>query len=98
MGRWQLGRRPLYVLLPDAAVGGGDHGGAWLAGEGGGEAGLVDDGSVGAEVVGGVGIGEDLLADCVGAGVFAPVLREGDVEALRSGVASDLLVDVDAVL
>lgn len=39
-------------LLPDAAVVGRDHGGALLAAEGGGEAGLVDDGSVGSEVVG----------------------------------------------
>ena len=77
---------------------GGDHGGALFAAEGGAEAGLVDDGAVGAEVVGGVGVGEDLLADAFGAGVFALVLREGDVEALRAGVAVDLLVEVDVVL
>jgi hypothetical protein len=59
--------RKKVLLLPDAAVIGWHHGGAFLAAKGGGEAGLVDDGSVGAEVVGGVGIGEDLLADGFGA-------------------------------
>ncbi len=53
--------------LPDAAVFGWRHGLAFLAAEGRAEAGLVDDGSVGAEVVGRVGVGLDLGADDLGA-------------------------------
>ena len=53
--------------LPDAAVFGWGHGLAFLAAEGRAEAGLVDDGSVGAEVVGRVGVGLDLGADDLGA-------------------------------
>src|SRR5579864_3950579 len=88
----------LMPELPDAAVFGWGHRLAFFAAEGGAEAGLIDDRSVGAEVIGGVGVGLDLRADYLGAGVFAPVLAEGDVEALRAGEAVDLLVDVDAVL
>ena len=42
-------------------------------------------------------VGEDLLADCFGARVFAVVLRKGDVEALRAGEAVAFGVDVEVV-
>ncbi len=70
----------------------------FLAAEGGGEAGLVLDDAVDADGIGGVGVGEDEGADGFGVGVLAPVLRVGDVEALRAGEAVDLLVDVDVLI
>ena len=73
----------LHSVLPDAAAIGGNHRLAGLAAEGGSEAGLVDDDSVDAEAVWGVGVLQHLLADGLWADVLAPVLGEADVEALR---------------
>jgi len=56
------GRPVPFRALPDAAVFGWGHGLAFFAAEGGAEAGLVDDRSVGAEVIRGVGVGLDALA------------------------------------
>src|SRR6185437_15755077 len=90
--------RPRVLGLPDAAVFGWGHGLACLAAEGGAEAGLVDDGTVGAEVVGRVGVSLDLGADDLRPRVLAPVLAVGDVEALRAGEAVDLLTGVETFL
>src|SRR5579875_1939168 len=84
--------------LPDPAVLGWSHGRAGFAAEGAGEAGLVDDRAVGAEMIGRVWVGEGALASGLGAGVFAPVLRPGDVKALRPGEAVYFLIDIDSVL
>ena len=84
--------------LPDAAGFGGDHGLAGLAAEGWGEAGLVDDDSVDAEAVWRVGVVQHLRADGLRARVLAPVLGEGDVEALWAGETVALGGEVDAVV
>src|SRR5215469_8633715 len=89
---------PQRRQLPDTAAIDRNHRSALLASKGGGEAGLVDDHSVHAEVIRRVWISEDLLSNDLRAGVLAVVLCEADIEALGRGVTVNFLIQINPVI